>query len=91
MPPDTRIEVDIEDVQLDGLGPYRADVLAAAVEQELARLIAEEGLPPALGRAPGVRRPGGGAPGLRQGTPEREAVAGIARAIHEGFGRGGER
>jgi hypothetical protein len=91
MSPVSRIEIDIDDVHLDGFGLHRSDVLAAAIEEELARLIAEEGLPPALGHATQVRRLEAARPRLRPGASVREAGAGIARAIHDGFARGGER
>jgi len=82
------ITVDIDELKLVGLGPFRSDVLARAVERELARLIAEEGLPPGLGHA---RRLDGGALRLSRGSDPGEAAAGIARAIHDGFARGEER
>ena len=82
------VTVDVDDLRLVGLGPFRPDELARAVERELARLIAEEGLPPALGHAATLDA---GALRLRPGAGAGEAAAGIARAIHDGFSRGEER
>jgi hypothetical protein len=44
------VTIDIDDLRLVGLGPFRAGALTEAVERELARLVDEEG-PAALDHA----------------------------------------
>lgn len=82
------VRVDIDDVRVVGLGSMRADELAEAVERELARLVAEEGLPPALDHA---SRLDGGVIRVRRDARAGETGAGIARAIRDGLWRGEER
>ncbi|WP_457651878.1 hypothetical protein [Rhodocaloribacter sp.] len=45
------LTLHIEELVLDGFGPMDRTALADAVRAELARLMAERGLPPSLGAA----------------------------------------
>ncbi len=81
------LELRIDRLVLDGLplGPAQRPLLQQALEQELGRLLAEDGLPPAL-------LAGGAWPRLAGGGVEWSADAdpgsigrGIARAVYGGM------
>jgi hypothetical protein len=81
------IEIRIEELTLDGFAPGDGPRLGEAVERELARLFAEEGVPPSLARSGDLARLEGG-PVVAAPTmdPEAAGVA-VARAVHEGLVR----
>ncbi len=83
------IHLHIERLILDGLpvGPGQGARVQAAVEGELARLLAEGGLAPSLqagGAVPGVR-----APSIQLSGENNSAQLGqqIARAVYRGIGK----
>lgn len=83
------VDVRIERLVLDGvaLPPAQRPALRAAVEAELARLLAAGGLSPAL-RAGGTvpRAPGGAIELVRDAHPAQLGRQ-IARAVYGGLGR----
>jgi len=82
------IDLRIKELILDGLAitPAERPVLQAAVESELARLLAERGLHPALqgsGAQPALRAAG---MQLQGGESPAHVGAQIAQAVYEGLG-----
>lgn len=78
------IRVRIEELVLRGFPPDQRERIAAAVEAELGRLLAEGGLPPGLAGGGRVGRVDGG---LAGGATPEEAGAQIARAVYGRMGR----
>jgi hypothetical protein len=82
-----RVEIDIERLVLDGVDARDPRRLAAAVERELARLIARDGMPerPALSETkPNVD---GGTVSPPQGAGAEGLGRAVAGALHRGIGR----
>jgi hypothetical protein len=79
-----RVELRIGRLVLHGFPPAARKPIGRAVERELARLLAEQGAPPALGRGGGGAVPGvdGGAFELLPGERPDAAGVRIARAIY---------
>jgi len=71
----TKVELDIEELILRDVPYALRHQIAAAVEQELARLLSEQGLPPSLEQ-------GGSIPDIAIGPVQ---IAGDARADAIGF------
>jgi hypothetical protein len=84
-----RISVHIERVILEGLPVARAHgpLLQAAVERELADLLAAGGLARELTVGGAVVRVSGGPLRLAQGSDPRRLGKQIARSVYEGIGR----
>lgn len=83
----TTIRLHIEQLVLEGFAPGDSRGLAAAVEAELARLLAEQGVPPGLaagGRIPSLD--GGSFPVTVGARPQQVGVQ-VARAVLGGMGR----
>ena len=85
---DVGIEVHIDHLVIEGLpvGPDQADLIRAAIEGELARLLASGGPPTGLTR--GGTRPEARGGAISYGTDDTPATLGtrIGRAIHGGIG-----
>ena len=62
------IELHIEELVLHGFSPSDRDAIGAAIQGELARLFAEQGLHPALQQARAVEKVDGGSFTLRAGA-----------------------
>lgn len=75
----------IEELVLHGFAPGDRDGIAAAVEQELARLFSEQALPPVLKKNISLDRVDGGS--FRMAIPVKPTTVGtqIAEAIHGGI------
>ncbi|WP_420456550.1 hypothetical protein [Rubrivirga sp.] len=75
------LHLHIDRLVLDGLGPLDGDAVAAAIQAEVARLVAEGGVP-ALDRD--LRRPhlDGGAFGLPPGTDAEGVGRHVGRQIY---------
>jgi uncharacterized membrane-anchored protein len=81
------INLNIEQIVLHGFAYVDRDAIAAALQQELARLFAEQGLPLALGVSGQINRVQGGSFAI---TPDMQVEAigsQIAQAIYQSFGR----
>jgi hypothetical protein len=85
MPAD--VELHIEELVLHGFAPGDHHRLGEAVQRELARLLAEQGVPPGLAQGGEMERLDGG--GFRiEATGKPEAIgAGVAQAVYGGLNR----
>ncbi len=79
------VDLRIEELVLDGFAPADRYRIAEAVESELARLFAEQGVPPSLlaGQAPALRD--GASFEAARGAPAEQIGAQVARAIYKGL------
>lgn len=87
------IELEIGQLVLDGVAPSDRHRVAAAVEHELGRLLAERGLPAGLGdgepgSAVALRGVDGGSFEHRPGMAPRLVGARVAEGIYRGLGGG---
>jgi hypothetical protein len=84
------VSVRIEELVLHGFDPRQRLAIGAAVERELARLLASGGEPTRLA---GTHRVDGGSFGVARDAAPGAVGVEIARAIHGGLGasRGGKR
>ncbi len=81
------IELHIDELVLHGFSPADRLRIGAALEGELARLLAESGIPPELARVSGIERVDGGQLELSAGASARDLGAGIAHAVYGSLGR----
>ena len=81
------IELDIDELVIHGLTVQDPDQLKSVVSAELARLLAKQGLPPALTQGGVLPSLSGGAVTIRPGTPERSVGSQIANAVYGSFSR----
>jgi hypothetical protein len=82
-----RIELEIGELVLHGFSPGDRQRIGAAVERELARLLAERGVPASLTGSGGVERVDAGSFPLRPGARAEAVGAEVARSVHGGLGR----
>jgi hypothetical protein len=85
------IELDIEELVLDGFPASHRHFIRAAVERELTRLFAERGVPPTWNSDQAIPRLQGGSIALRPGTPPSAVGRQIAGALYQSMGAGEER
>jgi len=76
------VELHIEQLVLHGFAPSDRHRIGAAIQQELARLLAEQGIPPGLAQGKTIGQLDGGAFKMRADTPPRVVGAHIAQAIY---------
>lgn len=85
------VHIQIGELVLHGLDHVRSAGarydLGAAVERELARLLAEQGIPPGLNQAGIVARLSGGSFAVAPGSPPDTLGAQIAEAVYRGLQR----
>ncbi len=81
------IELHIAELVLHGLGSGDYNRLTAAIEQELARLLAEQGIAPHLQQGADISVPDGGTFDAALDSPPEAAGARIAQAVHRGLRR----
>jgi len=79
------VELHIEQLVLHGFAPSDRHRIGAAIQQELARLLVEQGIPPGLAQGKTIGQLDGGAFEMRAGTPPRVIGAQIAQAIYGGL------
>lgn len=79
------LELHIGELVLHGFPPSDRSHISAAIQQELARLLTEHGIPPALAQGGTIGRLDGGAFEIKAGTPPRIIGAHIAQAIYGGL------
>ena len=84
-----KINLHIEKLVLDGIAVDRTQgsKLRAAVEQELTRLLAHDGLSAQLSTGGAIPQLRGGNIKLRKGSPPGSMGVNIAHAVHEGIAR----
>jgi len=76
------VELHIEELLLHGFPPAQRAQIAAAVQRELARLIAEAGAPAAWASGAQVNRVDGGSIAAAPGAAPEAVGAQVARAIY---------
>lgn len=81
------IELHIEKLVLHGFTPGDRYRIADAVERELARLFAEQGVPPALAQEAEVSRLDAGAFAIAPGARVNAVGAQMAHTVYGGFSR----
>lgn len=87
-----RLDLHIDRLVLEGFSPAEGRVVGRALERELARLVARDGLPAGLDARGSIPRIDAGTVGL--GRTARPAAAGrqLARRVYNGLaGQGGKR
>ena len=82
------LELSIERLVLHGLTPAQGHLLREAVEQELTRILAEEGIPPGLAAGGHLARLPGGSFDVPPGAKPAAVAAQVARSIYGGMGGG---
>ncbi len=75
------MELEIEELRLHGFKRFDREKIAAAVQAELERLIAEEGLPASPGKGAEIRLEGGSF-SVPSGLGAKEAGAAVARQMY---------
>jgi hypothetical protein len=83
--PRSAIELHIDELVLHGFAASDRHAIGVAVERELARLIGEQGLPPAIGRSGERWRLDGGAFNLAAGAPAEVIGTQVARVVYAGL------
>ncbi|MBV9790678.1 MAG: hypothetical protein JOZ51_20965 [Chloroflexi bacterium] len=90
-PTASAVQIQIGELVLHGLDQVRSSGarydLGAAVERELARLLAEHGIPPGLDQAGIVARLSGGSFEVAPGSSPDTLGLQIAQAVYQGFKR----
>ena len=81
------IEVDIEELVLQGFSPGDRYRIGEAVEQELTRLLADRGLPQSLENGGEIASVDGGAFEVTPGSRADVVGAQVAKAVYGGLGR----
>ncbi len=76
------VHLHIDRLVLDGLGPLDGDAVSAAVQAEVARLVAESGVPAASVRDHRQPRADGGAFGLMPGADAESVGRHVAQQIY---------
>jgi hypothetical protein len=79
------LELQIDELVIDGLPHLHRAQLGAIVQQELARLFAERGVPPVLHQAHTHPWVDGGAITLQPGASTRTVAGQIAQAVYGGL------
>ena len=81
----SRIEVTIDELVLHGFAPGDRYAIAAALEKELARLLSEQGVAPALMRAGDTERIDAGSISLATGPQANIVGVQGAKAVYGGL------
>lgn len=85
MTPRPTIDLRIDELVLEGFAPDARLRIGAAVERELARLLAEAPLSRAVASHDGAARLDGGALHAAPGASPEQVGAAVARAVHGGL------
>ena len=85
--PSSVVELHIEQLVLHGFPPGERYGIAEAVERELTRLLAEQGVPAGLEQAGAVARLDGGSSAVIPDAQPEALGRQIAQAVYRGFGR----
>lgn len=81
------VELHIEELMLQGFADVEGRRVGDAVERELARLLNEQGAPPAIRGGGEVARLDGGAFEVQPGSDPETIGVSLARAIYGGLGQ----
>jgi len=79
------IELNIEELVLHGFAPSDRYRIGEAVEQELTRLLADQGVPQSLAQGEEVASVDGGAFEVAPGSRAQVVGAQVARAVYGGL------
>jgi len=79
------LELEIEELVLDGFPAAQKDRIARAVHIELERLFAERGVPPSLEAGGNVARIDGGSFEAKPGSSPESIGAQVARGLYGGM------
>jgi len=82
-----KIDLHIEELVLEGFPPGDRHCIGAAVERELARLLAERGLPPGLAQGADLPRLDGGSFEIKPGGWAEDVGGQMAGAVYGGLKR----
>jgi hypothetical protein len=81
------VDFHIEELILHGFAPGERDDIAEAVERELARLFAKEGVPPSLARGGEMAFLDGGTFEMTPGAGPETIGVQVAQTLHGGLNR----
>ena len=81
------IELNIEELILDGFAPADRYRIAEALKRELARLLTEQGVPQTMTASDVIPTLDGGAFDIKAGMSPEATGAQVAQAIYDGFNR----
>lgn len=81
------LELEIEELLLDGFPGMDKDRVARALQMELERLIAEEGIPASIQAGGDIARLDGGSFQAAKGASAEQIGAHVARAVYGGMRR----
>ncbi len=84
------VNLHIEELVLEGFAPADRHLIGAAVESELARLFAEQGVPPNLNQSASVATLDGGSFNVASGAKPQAVGENVARSVFGGLNRGGQ-
>ena len=79
------IEIDIRELVLQGVAPADRYSIADAVEVELARLLAQHGLPPPLDRGANIAQIDAGSVAVRAASQPTLLGIQIAKSVYKGL------
>jgi hypothetical protein len=79
------IELHIEELVLHGFAPGDRHAISAAIQGELTRLFAEQGIHPALQRGFELEKVDGGTFNMKQGTRAEGIGAQVGQAVYDGL------
>ena len=79
------IELNIEELVLQGFSPGDRHLIGEAVEQELTRLLADRGVPQSLERGREIANMNGGAFEVAPDSRAQVVGAQVAKAVYEGL------
>ena len=82
------IELHIEELMLDGFAPGDRHRIGEAVQQELARLFGEQGVPPSLAQGGAIARLDGGAFNITPGSQPEAIGNQVSQAVFGGLSGG---
>ncbi|MDD3872953.1 MAG: hypothetical protein PHE01_01775 [Methanosarcina sp.] len=81
-----RVEINIEKLVLEGFERADRHLIGEAVEQELARLFAEQGVPPGLEMRGNIARLEGATVTIAPGLEASNIGVNIAKSVYGGLG-----
>ena len=79
------IELHIEELVLHGFSPRDRDAIGEAVQNELTRLFAEQGIHPTLGKHHEVEKLDGGSFQVKQGAKAQTIGTQVAQSVYGGL------
>ena len=81
------IELHIEELVLHGFAPKDRRAISAAIQHELTRLFAEQGIHPSLARGYHAAKLDGGAFNIKSGAKPESMGTQVAQSLYGGLGK----